>query len=197
MVPANFSKGEADVSASLTTAVNSGADVIFAPCSDLYAAQLVAQAATADVKLPIIAGDTWDISSVVNAAKGSKLSISVSTFFDEGDTTGAAAEFVPGYKAWLNANPDKLTNNGGNDVIAAVSALGFDGYMVALEALKMADSAQREDIADVMADVTHEGVTGMIQFDEVGDAVRNQAFIKKVDTAAGVWQFVKVQTIAK
>ena len=38
---------------------------------------------------------------------------------------------------------EKLTNNGGNDVVSAVSALGYDAYMVAIEAIKAAGSADR------------------------------------------------------
>ncbi len=33
-----------------------------------------------------------------------------------------------------------MTNNGGNDTIAAVTAMGYDAYYVALEALKAAGS---------------------------------------------------------
>ena len=80
-------------------------------------------------------------------------------------------------------------------IVAAVTALGFDGYMTALEALKAADSGERDDIADVVADVTYTGVTGAIAFDENGDALRDQAFIKAVDTSTGTWTFVKVQGI--
>ncbi len=195
VVGETFPEGTSDFSAYLTKAANEGAQVIFAPCSDLYAAQIVEQAASSGVKIPVLAGDTWDISSVVEAAKGSDVSVAVSTFFDEGDTAGAAAEFVTGYKAWLNANADMKANNGGNDVIAAVSALGFDGYNLALEAIRKADSGEREDIADVMAEVTWNGVTGAIEFDENGDAKRDQAFIKKVDTQNVKWEFVKVQGI--
>lgn len=192
-----FPLGTGDFTAYLTNAVNAGAEVIFAPTSTEFAAQIITQAAANGIKIPILAGDTWDSSVILNAAAGTDLSISVSTFFDEGDTSSAAADFVKGFKAWLNANPDKLANNGGNDIVAAVSALGFDGYFVALEALKAADSAQRDDIADVMMDVTYTGVTGAIAFDENGDAKRDQAFIKKSDNAAVAWTFVKVQGIAE
>ena len=81
--------------------------------------------------------------------------------------------------------------------MAAVSALGYDGYMVALEALKLADSGERDDIADIMADVTFEGVTGAIVFGENGDAVRDQAFIKKSDNTSTSWTFLKVQTVSE
>lgn len=192
-----FPLGTSDFTAYLTNAVNAGAQVIFAPTSTEFASQIITQAAANGITIPILAGDTWDSSVILDAAKGSELSVSVSTFFDEGDTSSLAAEFVKGFKEWLNANPDKLANNGGNDIVAAVSALGYDGYMVALEALKKADSAERDDIADIMAEVTFDGVTGAIVFGENGDAVRDQAFIKKSNNADGTWQFVKVQTVSK
>ena len=189
--------GTSDFTAYLTNAVNAGAEVIFSPTSTESASQIITQAASNGIKIPILAGDTWDSSVILDAAKGSDLSVSVSTFFDEGDTSSAAAGFVTGFKEWLNANPDKLANNGGNDIVAAVSALGYDGYMVALEALKLADSAERDDIAEVMADVTFDGVTGAIVFGENGDAVRDQAFIKSTNNEDGSWNFVKVQTITQ
>ena len=37
------------------------------------------------------------------------------------------------------------------------------------------------------------GVTGAIYFDATGDAVRDSAFIKKVNTEKSVWDFVKEQ----
>ena len=173
-----------------------GRGVIFSPTSTEFAAQIITQAAANGIKIPILAGDTWDSSVILNAAKGTDVSVSVSTFFDEGDSSSKAAEFVTGFKAWLNENPDKLANNGGNDIVAAVSALGYDGYMVALEALKLADSAERDDIAEVMADVTFDGVTGSIVFGENGDAVRDQAFIIRSDNELSAWQFLKVQTVS-
>lgn len=195
VVGETFPEGTSDFSAYLTKAVNEGAEVIVSPTSTTYAAQIITQAAAAGVKIPILAGDTWDSSVILDAAKGTDLEVSVTTFFDEGDTSGAAKEFVTGFKQWLNDNPDRLANNGGNDIVAAVSALGYDGYMVALEALKLADSAEREDIADIMPEVTYQGVTGSIAFDENGDAVRSEAFIKRTDNQEGAWVFVKLQGV--
>ncbi len=190
-----FPEGTSDFTAYLTKAVNEGAEVIFAPTSTTYAAQIISQAASGGVKIPILAGDTWESSVILEAAKGTEVKVSVSTFFDEGDTSGKAVKFVSGFKKWLNENEEKKTANGGNDIVAAVSALGYDGYMVALEALKAADSGELEDIAEVMPKVTYEGVTGSISFDENGDAVRDQAFIKEADNATALWKFVKVQKL--
>lgn len=195
VVEESFQEGNSDFTAYLTTAVNSGADVIFAPTSTEAASLIIGQAASQGVNIPLLAGDTWDSSVILDAAKGSKLDVCVSTFFDEGDDSAAGAEFVTGFKKWLNADSTKLQNNGGNDIVAAVSALGFDAYMTAVEAIKAADSTDSKKINDVLWDVTYSGVTGDIAFDDIGDAIRNVAYIKKANTSDGSWNFVAIQSV--
>ncbi len=192
-----FPEGTSDFTAYITSAKNAGADVMFAPTSTTSASLIISQAASNGAEYALMAGDTWESSVILDAAKGTNLDVSVSTFFDENDDTAAGKEFVTGFKAWLNANPDKLTNNGGNDIVAAVSALGFDGYMTAVEAIKAADSADSQAVADALGGVVYTGVTGEIKFDEIGDAVRNLAYIKTVDTVNGAFVFGKIQTIAE
>ena len=119
----------------------------------------------------------------------------MSTFLCEG-ASAPADEFISGFQAWLNANPDKLTNNGGNDVVSAVSALGYDAYMVAIEALKAAGTTDSSAVAEALKGVTYEGPTGSIAFDENGDAAKDTAYIKGVDNATGEFTFVKMQTVA-
>ena len=193
-----FTEGTSDYTAYLTNAINGGADVIFCPTSTTVAALLINQAASMNVELPLLAGDTWESSVILEAGKGTNLTICCSTFFDENDESSTqAAEFVQGFKAWLNANPDKMTNNGGNDIVAAVSALGFDAYMTAIEAIKAAYSAVGADIAAAMPGVTLTGVTGSISFDEIGDANKDMAYIKQANTETGAFDFVKTQTVAE
>jgi len=193
-----FTEGTSDYTAYLNNAINGGADVIFSPTSTTVASLLINQAASMNVAMPILAGDTWESSVILDAAKGTNLTICMSTFFDEKDESSPqAAEFVQGFKAWLNANPDKKTNNGGNDIVAAVSALGFDAYMVAIEAIKAADSIDSIDIAEALPGVVTTGVTGAISFDEIGDANKDMAYIKKANTETVAFDFVKTQTVAE
>ena len=98
-------------------------------------------------------------------------------------------------KAWMNANPDMLTNNGGNDMVAAVSAMGYDAYFVALEALKAAGTTDSKAVNTALWDVKYTGVSGEITFAEPGDAVRNVAYIKTANTETGAWDFVTVQSV--
>ena len=68
--------------------------------------------------------------------------------------------------------------------------------MTALEALKAAGSVDPADVMAALPDVTLTGVTGDIKFDDTGDAIRNNAFIKTVNTETGAWDFVTVQSVA-
>lgn len=195
VVEESFQEGNSDFTAFLTTAVNSKADVIFAPTSTEAASLIINQAKSQGISIPILAGDTWDSSVILEAAKGSNLNICVSTFFDEGDDSALGSEFVKGFKEWLNADSTKLQNNGGNDIVAAVSALGYDAYMVALEALKAANSKDSKKINEALWDVTYTGVTGSIAFDDIGDAIRDVAYIKRVNPSTGAWEFVAIQSV--
>lgn len=195
VVEAQFPDGNSDFTAYLANATKANADVFFSPTSTDAASLIIGQAKSQGVKYPLLAGDTWDSSVILNAAKGSNLTVSVSTFYDEGDKSATGSKFVKDFKAWLNANPDKKTNNGGNDIVAAVSALGYDAYMTALQAIKKAGSVESAKINAAIPSTTYTGVTGEIKFDAKGDAIRSQAFIKSVDTAAGAWKFVAIQGV--
>ena len=197
VIEENFTEGSGDFAAYINNAVQGGCDVMFAPCATTYAALIIEQAASQGVSFPILAGDTWESSVILEAAKGKDIQVYCSTFFDENDDAAAAADFVTGFKAWLNENPAKKTNNGDNDIVAAVSALGFDAYNVALAAITAADSADASAIAAVLPAVTYDGVTGSIAFDENGDAKKDMAYIKYANPETGAFDFVKTQSVGE
>ena len=197
VVEENFTEGTSDFAAQINNAIQGGCDVVFAPCATTYAALIIEQAAAQGVSFPILAGDTWESSVILDAAKGKDVKVYCSTFFDENDDAAAAAEFVTGFKAWLNADASKKTNNGNNDIVAAVSALGFDAYNVALTAIKAADSADPAAIVAALPGVTYEGVTGAIAFDDVGDAKKDMAYIKYANPETGAFDFVKTQSVGQ
>ena len=197
VVSETFPEGTSDFSAYLNNAVNAGCDVVFAPSATTYASLIIDQAAAQNVTFPLMAGDTWESSVILDAVKGKNVDVYVSTFFAEDESNAAAVEFVSGFKAWLNENSDKLTNNGGNDIVAAVSVLGYDAYNVALAALEAAGSTDPAAIAAALPSVTYTGITGSIAFDENGDAMKDMAYIKKADGDAGAFVFEKTQSVAE
>lgn len=191
---ANFPENTSDFNSYITNATNAGAEVIFAPTSTSYAQLIVEQAAAKGVKATIMAGDTWDSNQILAAAKGKDIDIQVTTFYQEGGNKA----FDEGFKAFLEGSEQNLTDNGGDSNIAAVSAMGYDAYFVALEALKAAGSTDRAKVTEALWKVSTTGVTGAIAFDDVnGDAIRTTAYIKKVNTTTGLWDFVKEQGVAK
>ena len=191
VVSETFPTGNSDFTSYLNTATTLGAQVFFAPCSLSYSTQIVAQANALNVTYPLLGGDTWDSNKVVESAKGTKVKVYIDTFYQEGGNP----EFDSGFKAWLNANPDMLTNNGGNDMVAAVSAMGYDAYFVALEAIKAAGTTDSKTINTAIWNVDYTGVSGEIKFADPGDAVRNVAYIKTANTETGAWDFVTVQSV--
>jgi branched-chain amino acid transport system substrate-binding protein len=185
-----FPDGTSDYSSYVANAKSSGAGVFFSPVSTEAAALIIDQAATQSLGLPILAGDTWDSNVILDAAKGTDVKIYVTTFYQE----GGAPEFDAGIKAWINSDSQAKANNGGNDVIAAVSAMGYDAYYVALQALKDAGSTDPAKVLEVLPNVKYNGVSGAIAFDkENGDAVRDVAYVKMCNTTTGEWEFVAQQ----
>ena len=187
----SFPEGTANFVSYVNNAKSAGAGVIFCPVSINYAQLIVEAAAAQGFEGSLLGSDTLDSNMVVEAAKGTNTKLYVTTFYQE----GGAPEFDSGIKEWMNANPDALTNNGGNDMVAAVTAMGYDAYFTALEALKAAGSTDPSAVLEALPGVTYEGISGSIAFDETGDAKRDSAFIKTANTETGVWDFVKVQTV--
>lgn len=187
-----FNTNESDFNAYITAAKAANPDVVFVPSSIQTASLFIKQAREAGLDCAIMAGDTWENQTIIdNAGKDNATNVYLSTFFDENDS--GAAEFVKGYKEFLNSDNANLTLNGGNDVVAAVSALGYDAYMTLVEALKKVDPANVNSVAirDALKTVSFTGVTGSISFDENGDAKKDTAFIKEM--ADGAFKFLGTQ----
>ena len=186
----SFPTGNSDFGSYLNKAKSEGADVIFTPVSIAYAVQIIKQAASMGLETPFLGSDTLDDNMVLEAITGSNLKLYVSTFYQE----GGSKEFDEGIKKYINGSSEALAANGGNDTISAVTAMGYDAYFVALEAMKKADSGDKAALMKILPSVTYTGVSGAIAFDEVGDAVRDTAYIKTADTAAGTWVLETVQS---
>lgn len=191
VVEEQFPDKNTDFTSYVANAKKAGCDVFYSPVSIEAAVNIIDQAKAQKIGMPILAGDTWDSNMVTAAAKGTDLDIVVTTFYQEGGNP----EFDEGIKAWMEEDADALTNNGGNTDLAAVTAMGYDAYMVALEALKAAGSA---DPADVLAALPALEVTGLVcgdvTFNETGDANKTEAFVKKCNCEKGAWEFVKKQS---
>lgn len=190
-----FPDGTSDFSAYVANAKNNNADVFFSPVSIEAAALIIEQANTQGMTMPILAGDTWDSNVVLAAAKGTNVKVFVTTFFVEGSKDKIVTDFVDGFRNYINTNATAKTNNGGDDEIAAVSAMGFDAYYTALAALKNAGSTKSADVMAALPKTSLTGVSGSIAFDSTGDAKRDVAYVKQVNNSTGKWNFIAVQKV--
>ena len=186
-----FPEGTSDYSSYIASAKAYDADVFFSPTSTEAAALIIDQAETLGLTAPILAGDTWDSNVILNAAKGKSVEVYVTTFYQE----GGAPAFDSGIKAWINSDSTAKANNGGDDKVAAVTALGYDAYYVALDIIKMAGSPDKAAVLAATPKLSFTGVTGPIAFDSNGDAQRGTAFVKASDNATGEWKFIAEQGV--
>lgn len=193
VIEETFPPETADFTSYITTAKNEGAEVIMAPTSTEAAQLIIEAASTQGVTVPLLAGDTWDSNVILSAAEGKDIEIFVTTFYQE----GADEEFDTGIKEYINGDSTAKANNGGDDTIAAVSAMGYDAYFVALECLKNAGSTAPADVLAAIPATTYDGVTGHIEFGENGDAVRSEAVVKKANNESGEWEFVTTQGVSE
>ena len=182
-----FQTNTTDFKSILTNIKAANPDVIFAPSSIATAPLIIKQARELGITAKIMAGDTWENSSIIENAGASAEGVVLSTFFDDADpATAEAAKFITGFKKYLVENKQP-------DIIPAVSALGYDAYITALKAIEMANSSKGPAIRDAVAKVDLEGVTGRITFDKNGDADKDMAFIKVVET--GQFKFLKTVSV--
>jgi branched-chain amino acid transport system substrate-binding protein len=173
-----YNTNEMDFNAILTSAKAANPEVMFIPSSITTAGLIIKQARELGITCPIMAGDTWQNATIMqNAGNDNANNVFYSTFFSSDDKD--AADFVTGFQEYLNSDSKNLTLNGNTDVIASVSALGYDCYMAYVEAIKtLSGDVTGEAIKEALTTLSFKGVTGLIEFDENGDAKKDVAFIE-------------------
>ena len=179
-----FPDGNSDFTSYVANAKANDCGVFFSPVSTEAAQLIIDQAVAQGVSFPLLAGDTWDSNVILQAAQGKNVNVTVTTFYPE----GADASFDANIKAWINGDATNKANNGGDDTVAAVTAMGYDAYFFALAAMQKAGSIEPAKIMEALWSTEYTGVTGPIKLDQTnGDAVRNTAYVKQADTATGTW----------
>jgi branched-chain amino acid transport system substrate-binding protein len=175
----NYNTGDQDFSAQLTTIRALNPDVIFAPGNYTESALVMKQARELGITVPVIGGDTWETPEFIDVGRERVEGAVFSSFF--------AAEYAgtPEAKTFLDAYAKKY-----NKEPASVTALGYDGYLVALDAIKRAGSTDPAKIRDAIATTSgFVGATGITTLDKNGDATKS-AYIKAVDGGKFVFKTI-------
>ena len=175
----NYNTGDQDFSAQLTTIRAQNPDVIFAPGNYTESALVMKQARELGINVPVIGGDTWETPEFIDVGRERVEGAVFSTFF--------AAEYAgsPQAKTFLDEYAKRY-----NKEPAAVTALGYDGYLVALDAIKRAGSVEPAKIRDAIAKTSgFVGATGITTLDQNGDATKS-AYIKAVQGGKFVFKTI-------
>lgn len=172
----NYQTGDRDFTALLTTIRSQNPDVIFAPGNFTESALVIRQARDLGISTPIIGGDTWETPEFITVGGDRVNGIVFSSFFaPEYTGTDLALTFIQEYNARYGKDP------------AAVTALGFDGYLVALEAMKRAGSLDPNALREALVKTDFTGATGRTTFDENGDATKG-AYLNAVENGKFVFR---------
>ena len=167
--PFNYNTGDNDFTAQITAIAQLKPDVIFAPGNYTESALIIKQARDQGINIPFLGGDTWETGPFLEVGKKAVEGATFSTFFtSEVPITKMSEKFLREYRAEYKEEP------------AAVTALGFDAYLVIIAAIERANSIDPEKVRDEIAKTKDfEGAAGMITLDANGDAVKD-AVIKIV-----------------
>lgn len=167
----SYNTGDQDFSAQLTNIKGMNPDVIFAPGNYGESAILIKQARELGITAPILGGDTWEAPDFLDIGKEAVEGAAFSSHFTSAaPVTEVSKTFLADYKAEYNQDAN------------AFAALGYDAYMLIIDAITRAGSAEPQAIRDAIAETKDfVGATGNITLDENGDAVKSAIINKVVD----------------
>jgi len=167
---ANYNTGDQDFTAQLTNIKAQNPDVIFAPGNFTESALVIKQARQLGINTPFIGGDTYETPEFAEIGGDAVEGVVFSTFFaSEKPITTESTKFLDAYKAEY---PGKEP--------AAVTALGYDAYLIIIKAIEAAGSADSASIHQALLDIKDfQGAAGVVNFDENRDAVKS-AVIKTI-----------------
>ncbi|MFD9432503.1 branched-chain amino acid ABC transporter substrate-binding protein [Streptomyces sp. NPDC060002] len=178
-----------DFSAVATKVKNSGAEVVYYGGEYPQAGPLSKQIKAAGAKIPLVGGDginSADYIPLAGASATGDLSTSVGAPVEE---LPSAKQFVADYKA-----------AGYKDAYSAYGGYAYDSAWAIIEAVKkvvadndgkLPDDA-RAKVTAAVQNVSFDGVTGKVSFDEYGDATNKQLTVYAVEN--GAWKAVKSGT---
>ncbi|MBN2469615.1 MAG: ABC transporter substrate-binding protein [Anaerolineae bacterium] len=168
----SFTTGDTDFSSQLTNIIQSSPDVIFTPQYYNEVPLIVQQARELGYDGPIVGSDSWGTPDLLSLCGEACDGLFFSTHYAPDIVTEVAQTFITGYEELYGAKPDD------------VAALTYDAFQMLFIAINNAQSTDRADVRDALAEIElFEGVTGIMSFDEEGDPVKCAVIIEIKDGA--------------
>jgi len=169
-----YNSGDLDFTAQLTEIMAQGAELVYIPSYFAEGALIMKQARELGAEFVFLGGDAMDHPQVVELGGDAVEGFMFTTFGYDLELpymNPMARKFTD---LWLDLHPDRIPS--------AFVALGFDAYILVLDAITRAGNTVPGDIRDAMAatkDVPT--VTGMTTLNYYGDAEKELAIMMIVD----------------
>ena len=162
----DYNTGDQDFSAQLTNIKQFEPDVIFAPGNYTESALIIKQARALGMTAKFVGGDTWDENAFLEVGGAAVEGATFSTFFANDVPINKTSEaFLKAFREEYKKEP------------AAVAALGYDAYMVILDAITRANSAEPQKIRDALTQTKDfEGSAGNITINAERNADKAAVF---------------------
>lgn len=159
----NYQSGDQDFTAQLTDIISKKPDVLFIPSYFAEGAIIMKQAKELGATFKIMGGDAMDNPEITKIGGSAVEGFFHTTFpYDPSmkDMNKVAKEFT---ENWKKIHPDKDPN--------VNAALGYDAYMLIMDAIKRANSVDPNAITKALAETKgFEGVTGVTTINATHDA---------------------------
>jgi branched-chain amino acid transport system substrate-binding protein len=159
----NYQSGDQDFTAQLTKIISEKPDVLFIPSYFAEGAIIMKQAAELGATFKIMGGDAMD-NPKITAIGGKAVEGFTHTTFPYDPSMKNMTPLAKKFTAdWRTLYPNKEPN--------VNAALGYDAYMIILDAIKRAGKADAESIAKALAATKgFQGVTGATTINATHDA---------------------------
>ena len=153
-------------------------EVVFIPGYTRDSGLIIKQARTMNINAVFLGGDAWE-TSVMYVARGALQGSFFSTHWHPKVPYRRSTEFISSFKTIFGDAP-----------ISAYAPLAYDALWLFADAIKRANSLDKQKIRNALAGTTHfNGATGKISFNDNGDPVNKGASMLKFDD--GQWHFFK------
>lgn len=173
----NYSGGDKDFKAQLTSLKSAQPDGIFVPGYYTEAGLIVRQARQLGIKVPIFGGDGWESPSLTQIGGSAMEGTYFSTHYHSDVGTEKSKKFVTDYKRKFGAVPDALAAN------------GYDSALVLVDAIKRAGTTDGPKLREAIAATKDlEAVTGKITINEKRDATKAAVILQ---VTRGNYKFIE------
>ena len=172
-----YSTGDKDFRAQLTSIKASHPDAIFVPGYYGEVALIARQARQFGIKVPLLGGDGWVGESLLKVAGNSLDGCFFSNHYSQDDPSPVIQNFVKTFQAKYGEKPD------------AMAALGYDSAKILADAITRAGTTDGPKLRDAIAATKDfKGVTGDITLDADRNATKAAVILT---IANGGFQFVQ------